>query len=239
MSESEVQVFLTKYYEAQLLLKDPVAKKAFKKLNGTVPKADKFKADAENNIRQAVEFAEKINVSENSLNPEKKDGLVRIYVDGCFDLVHSGHYNAIRQAKALGDELVVGVNSDKDIMEVKGPTIMNEDERLEIIKHCKFVDTVKGNTPYEPSEDLLAELGCDFYAHGDDPCFNKDGIDICEYLRQKGKFKMFKRTEGVSTTSITAKLMTLAEELAKDTLEIKSCNSSPLKLSEKMANPPK
>lgn len=95
------------------------------------------------------------------------------------------------------------------------------------------------NTPYEPTEEILNELGCDFWAHGDDPCITKDGVDLCELFRQIGKFKMFKRTEGVSTTSITSKLMTLAEELSKDKLETKSANSSPLKLTEKMQNPPK
>ena len=50
---------------------------------------------------------------------------VRIFVDGCFDLPHSGHYNALRQAKELGDVLVVGVNADSDILATKGPSIMN------------------------------------------------------------------------------------------------------------------
>lgn len=58
MLESEVQEFLTKYFEAQLLLKDPVAKKAFKKLNGTVPEADKYKAKAEEKIKHMVTLAE-------------------------------------------------------------------------------------------------------------------------------------------------------------------------------------
>lgn len=40
---------------------------------------------------------------------------VRVYMDGCFDLMHYGHANALRQAKALGDELVVGVVSDEEI----------------------------------------------------------------------------------------------------------------------------
>jgi ethanolamine-phosphate cytidylyltransferase len=42
----------------------------------------------------------------------KKEKKVRIWVDGCFDVLHFGHANALRQAKALGDELVVGVHTD-------------------------------------------------------------------------------------------------------------------------------
>ena len=57
----------------------------------------------------------------------------RGYIDGAFDLVHSGHFNAIRQAHALCDELVIGANSDEDIMEVKGPTVLNVEERTMIL----------------------------------------------------------------------------------------------------------
>ena len=67
---------------------------------------------------------------------------VRVYIDGGFDLLHSGHYNAIRQAKNMSDILVAGVNSDEDLLKNKGPTILNQEERAEILRHCKFVDEV-------------------------------------------------------------------------------------------------
>ena len=53
-------------------------------------------------------------------------------------------------------------------------------------------------------------MNCDFFAHGDDPCFNSDGVDITEELNKRGMFKLLKRTEGVSTTNITDKLVKLA-----------------------------
>lgn len=53
----------------------------------------------------------------------------RIWVDGCFDMMHYGHANALRQAKMMGDYLVVGVHSDAEIAKNKGPTVMKEDER--------------------------------------------------------------------------------------------------------------
>lgn len=56
----------------------------------------------------------------------------RLYVDGCFDLMHSGHFNAIRQAKALCETLVVGVISDQAILDNKGPYIMGLAERVEL-----------------------------------------------------------------------------------------------------------
>ena len=54
---------------------------------------------------------------------------IRVYMDGCFDLMHYGHANALRQAKALGDELVVGVVSDEEIVANKGPPVLSMEER--------------------------------------------------------------------------------------------------------------
>lgn len=76
-------------------------------------------------------------------------------MDGGFDLLHSGHYNALRQAKNLGQYLIAGVNSDADLMRNKGPTIFNVHERSEILRRCKFVDEVVPDTPYTPSTELL------------------------------------------------------------------------------------
>jgi ethanolamine-phosphate cytidylyltransferase len=55
---------------------------------------------------------------------------IRVYMDGCFDLMHYGHANALRQAKALGDELVVGVVSDEEIIANKGPPVLSMEERF-------------------------------------------------------------------------------------------------------------
>jgi ethanolamine-phosphate cytidylyltransferase len=54
---------------------------------------------------------------------------VRVYMDGCFDMMHYGHCNALRQARALGDVLVVGVVSDDEITANKGPPVTPLDER--------------------------------------------------------------------------------------------------------------
>lgn len=150
-------------------------------------------------------------ISHESEDGKKQDEPAKIYVDGGFDLVHSGHYNAIRQAKALGDYLVVGVNSDADILKTKGPTILNVRERAEILRHCKFVDEVAPDMEYTPTMEILKRVGCNFYAHGDDPCFDSEGTDVTKIFRDAGMYKEFKRTPGVSTTSITSKLLALAQ----------------------------
>jgi ethanolamine-phosphate cytidylyltransferase len=56
--------------------------------------------------------------------------------------------------------LVIGANSDEDIMEVKGPTILNVEERTMILQACKWATQVEGGTPYTVSEDLLDKLDC-------------------------------------------------------------------------------
>lgn len=67
---------------------------------------------------------------------------VRIYVDGCWDVMHSGHYNALRQARALGDFLVVGVHSDEEIARVKREPVMNNEQRMAAVTACKWADEV-------------------------------------------------------------------------------------------------
>lgn len=64
---------------------------------------------------------------------------VRVYMDGCFDLMHYGHANALRQAKALGDELVVGVVSDEEIIANKGPPVLSMEERYSTHFHLSVL----------------------------------------------------------------------------------------------------
>ena len=59
---------------------------------------------------------------------------VRVWCDGCYDMVHFGHANQIRQAKAMGEYLVVGVHSDEEIRKHKGPPVYNEQERYKMVK---------------------------------------------------------------------------------------------------------
>ena len=87
------------------------------------------------------------------------------------------------QAKARGDWLVVGINSDADILSHKGPPILNVRERAEIMRHCKYVDEVVTDVPYAPTMESLKDVRCGYYAHGDDPCLNEEGIDVMLHLR--------------------------------------------------------
>jgi len=136
---------------------------------------------------------------------------IRGLLDGCFDLVHSGHFNAIRQGASLCDELVVSIIADEEIHKVKGPTVLNDDERASIIKACKWVDVIEPRTPYYVDEALIDKYNCDFYIHGDDPVM-QDGVNTLDLLEKAGKFKYIKRTTGISTTDITSRLLCLVQQ---------------------------
>jgi ethanolamine-phosphate cytidylyltransferase len=68
-------------------------------------------------------------------------------MDGCFDMMHYGHANAMRQAKALGDELVLGLIPDSEILMAKGPPVMNDAERKTMVESVKWVDEVIEGAP--------------------------------------------------------------------------------------------
>uniref|UniRef100_A0A0E0BEP6 ethanolamine-phosphate cytidylyltransferase n=1 Tax=Oryza glumipatula TaxID=40148 RepID=A0A0E0BEP6_9ORYZ len=114
---------------------------------------------------------------------------VRVYMDGCFDMMHYGHCNALRQARALGDELIVGVVSDDEITANKGPPVTPLHERLIMVRAVKWVHDVIPDAPYAITEDfmnkLFNEYNIDYIIHGDDPCLLPDGTDAYA-LAKKG-----------------------------------------------------
>lgn len=67
-----------------------------------------------------------------------------MFTNGCFDILHAGHVRYLSDAKALGDFLVVGLNSDNSIQRLKGPLrpVCNEHERLEVLSALRAVDYV-------------------------------------------------------------------------------------------------
>eukprot|EP00735_Rhodelphis_limneticus_P009263 TRINITY_DN2644_c0_g1::TRINITY_DN2644_c0_g1_i2::g.26020::m.26020 TRINITY_DN2644_c0_g1::TRINITY_DN2644_c0_g1_i2::g.26020 ORF type:complete len:405 (+),score=110.80,sp/Q9ZVI9/PECT1_ARATH/56.45/7e-147,CTP_transf_2/PF01467.21/7.6e-14,CTP_transf_2/PF01467.21/3.9e-12,CTP_transf_2/PF01467.21/5.5e+03,FAD_syn/PF06574.7/1.9,FAD_syn/PF06574.7/1.7e+02,FAD_syn/PF06574.7/73 TRINITY_DN2644_c0_g1_i2:39-1217(+) len=143
-------------------------------------------------------------------NPKPKKP-IRVYMDGCFDMMHFGHANALRQAKALGDVLVVGVVSDAEIVRHKGPPVMNGKERLTAVTGCRFVDEVIEDAPYDLTPDFLHKLinvhKIDIVVHGDDPCTTAEGTDAYAECKRLGMYRQIKRTEGVSSTDIVGRML--------------------------------
>ncbi|KAH9621344.1 hypothetical protein KSS87_011920 [Heliosperma pusillum] len=146
----------------------------------------------------------------------KKKKPIRVYMDGCFDMMHYGHCNALRQARALGDQLVVGVVSDAEITANKGPPVTSLNERMIMVQAVKWVDEVIPDAPYAISEEfmkkLFEEYNIDYIIHGDDPCLLPDGSDAYALAKTAGRFKQIKRTEGVSSTDIVGRMLLCVRE---------------------------
>lgn len=143
---------------------------------------------------------------------------VRIYMAACLDIIHSGHFNCMRQSKALGDVLVLGVISDEEILRCKGPPVMKQFERKAIAEACKWVDEVIDGVPYYVTVDLLNKYNCDYVVHGDDVAIRKDtGTDAYEEVRNAKKLKIVKRTEGISTTEMVGKMLLMTGSEARET----------------------
>ncbi|PKI41015.1 hypothetical protein CRG98_038543 [Punica granatum] len=137
-------------------------------------------------------------------------------MDGCFDMMHYGHCNALRQARALGDQLVVGVVSDDEIIANKGPPVTPLSERMIMVHAVKWVDEVIPDAPYAITEDFMRKLfdeyKIDYIIHGDDPCVLPDGTDAYALAKKAGRYKQIKRTEGVSSTDIVGRMLLCVRE---------------------------
>merc|ERR1711894_248733 len=119
----------------------------------------------------------------NDSGPSKKQRQGRVWCDGCYDMVHFGHANSLRQAKAMGDYLIVGVHTDEEITLHKGPPVFNEQERYRMVRAIKWVDEVVEAAPYVTTLETLDENKCDFCVHGDDITMTADGTDTYHIVK--------------------------------------------------------
>ena len=90
---------------------------------------------------------------------------VVVWTNGAFDLLHPGHVQSLQQARALGDLLIVGLNSDRSVKAYKGPTrpILNQDERAAMLAALECVDAVvvfDEDTPVESLMKLKPDIHC-------------------------------------------------------------------------------
>ena len=92
-----------------------------------------------------------------------------VFTNGCFDLLHPGHLGGLRNARALGDCLVVGINSDESVRKLKGEDrpIVSLSERVELLQAIRWVDHVVPFDEDTPAA-LITSLCPDIYAKGAD-----------------------------------------------------------------------
>ena len=115
----------------------------------------------------------------------KKDGRRIVFCNGCFDVLHVGHVRYLEAAKALGDLLIVAINSDEQARRLKGPSrpLMRQDQRAEIVSALAAVDFV---TIFEEPTvaELLLALKPDVHAKGTD--YTEDTVPERDVVRSYG-----------------------------------------------------
>jgi D-beta-D-heptose 7-phosphate kinase/D-beta-D-heptose 1-phosphate adenosyltransferase len=127
-----------------------------------------------------------------------------IATGGCFDLLHAGHVSLLRQARALGDALIVCVNSDDSVRRLKGPgrPVVAERDRVEILRALGCVDAVVVFTEDTPSV-LIEHLRPDVWVKGGD----YSGLELPEaeaVRRTGGEIVVLPSVPGHSTTGLIA-----------------------------------
>ncbi|AFM99349.1 putative ethanolamine-phosphate cytidylytransferase [Encephalitozoon hellem ATCC 50504] len=131
----------------------------------------------------------------------------KVWADGCFDMFHYGHANALRQSKALGDYLIAGVHSSLSINQEKGLPVMEDDERYEVVQGCRYVDEIVRDAPFVTQMDMIKEYGVNVVAHGNDIILDSNGQDSYFQVRKTGMFREVERTIGISTTETVGRMM--------------------------------
>ncbi|MEZ5352621.1 MAG: adenylyltransferase/cytidyltransferase family protein [Bryobacteraceae bacterium] len=99
----------------------------------------------------------------------KRDGRKVVFTNGCYDLLHPGHVRLLERARALGDVLVLALNTDESVGRLKGPSrpLLREDERAELVCALQAVDAVTLFGEETPRE-LIAALLPDVLVKGAD-----------------------------------------------------------------------
>jgi len=136
----------------------------------------------------------------------KRNGLRTVFTNGCFDLLHPGHIQGLEQARALGDALLVGLNGDASVRELKGPgrPILPELERAEILAALECVDAVVIFHEVTPRETIAALLPDVLVKGGDWPGDQIIGREEVEAAG--GRVVSVPIVPGYSTTVILAKM---------------------------------
>lgn len=140
------------------------------------------------------------------LEAARNGGKKVVFTNGCFDILHRGHIQCLRQARALGDLLVVGLNSDESVARLKGPgrPVQGQDDRAAVLSALGAVDYVSifdEDTPLE----LIVALRPDVLVKGGD---YKDAevVGAGEVRSWGGEVALIELVPGASTSGLLARI---------------------------------
>ena len=120
------------------------------------------------------------------------------YTNGVYDLFHVGHTNLFKRIKEKCDKLIVGVHNDEQVMTYKRRPIISYNDRLEIIKSCKYVDCVYENAEVITTDETLIKLNADYVIAGRE---NEQFISK-HYPVDFRSLHLIERTSNISTSKI-------------------------------------
>lgn len=136
----------------------------------------------------------------------QSEGKKIVFTNGCFDIVHLGHIDYLEKAQALGDKLVLGLNTDASVQRLKGETrpVVNEYARARMMSAMSFIDAVTLFDEETPKE--LIEMLCpNILVKGDDYSIeNIVGADFV--MAHGGEVKTISLVKGYSTSAIIEKI---------------------------------
>ena len=138
--------------------------------------------------------------------PETRKGTKVVFTNGCFDLLHVGHVRYLRQAKRMGDLLVVGINTDESVRRLKGPCrpVQPEQDRAEILASLECVDFVVSFDEDTPLS-LIERLMPDVLAKGADwPLDEIVGREVVE--ASGGRVARIPYLKGMSTSGLIERI---------------------------------
>ena len=130
---------------------------------------------------------------------------IRIYASMVGDLFHYGHVSFLKQARALGTHLIVGIIPDDVATAYKRKPILRQEERAKVMEGCKYVNEVVQNAPLIVTKDFIESHKIDFVIHGDD--FNQNKLDT--YFAEPMAMNIMRiapYTRGISTTTIIERI---------------------------------
>lgn len=141
----------------------------------------------------------------------RASGKVWVATNGCFDLLHAGHVAYLEAARSLGDALLVGLNGDSSVRELKGPTrpLNAEADRARVLAALECVSAVVV-FPEKRAVRFLSEARPDLYVKGGD--YTLETIDQDERRAVEsggGRIVFIPFLPGRSTTGLVAKIQTL------------------------------
>ena len=142
---------------------------------------------------------------------------VIVYTSGVFDLLHPGHLNLLRKARALGDKLIVGVQEDNSVEKQKGEKpIMTCEQRMAMLEALPFVDIV---FPYSDLDQrkMLKLLRPNIVVQGGDWLKTENRTMIVQYLEKNDiKLIQFPYTKGISSAKIKKKIFSDLKQTEKN-----------------------